>query len=60
MEKRIKSELRIRNVSENLTNDLIAISKHQGFSDLSTFLKIQLRKIRDSYPDKFKQMPEED
>jgi hypothetical protein len=55
-----KSEIRIRNISPKLISDLRAISANQGFDNMSTFLKIQLRKIRDSYPDKFKEMPKED
>jgi len=55
-----RPEIRIRDVSQSLKNDLIAIAKNKGFESLSYFCKIELRKVRDSYPDKFKEMPKED
>lgn len=43
-------EIRIQGVQPDVKNDLKAIAKNQGLT-LASFLKPELRKIRDSYPD---------
>jgi len=45
-----KSELRISDFNTNVKNDLIKISKREGYSNLSSFLKVKIKQIRDSYP----------
>ena len=50
-----RNEIRIRDVNPALIEDLNNIAKNQGFGSTTQFLKVQLRKIRDSYPDRFRQ-----
>lgn len=51
-----KNEIRIQNVNNKVFEEINNIAKNQGIT-LAAFMKPELRKIVDSYPDKLKQPP---
>lgn len=53
-EKRSFPEIRIRGVSAILIIELENIAKNKGYSTLNEFMKIELRKIRDNVPERFR------
>jgi hypothetical protein len=59
MDKRNHKEIRVRNVSVKVNEDLSNIAKNLGVA-LSDFLKPKLREIADSYPASMKLPPAED
>jgi hypothetical protein len=54
-----ETEIRIRTVPKDIREDLTNIAKNKGIS-LSTMLKPELRKIRDSYPNEMRKPPRAD
>lgn len=50
MSNKEKTELRINDFNTNVKKDLMKIAKREGFSNMSSFLKVKLKAIRDSYP----------
>lgn len=56
MAKNTDNELRIRNVSPQVMRELDNIAANIGIPE-SAFIKMELRKVADSYPDHMKQPP---
>ena len=52
-------EIRITAVNADLINDLNNIAENLGHKTLNAFLRPELRKIRDSYPEKMRQKPKD-
>lgn len=51
-----KNEIRIQNVNNKVFEEINNIAENLGVT-LAAFMKPELRKIVDSYPDKLKQPP---
>jgi hypothetical protein len=56
-EKEKKEALFLYGVSEKTQKEIFNICENLGVTDLSTFLKIELKSIADSHPEKMKQKP---